>query len=408
MNLNNDFPQSLLNLPAREPHPFEEPILDGCEKTTGDVRCVDGQIRRYEDRIIVKNGQPAPFNRAGGLVNADNNTSDSNERMRDEEEEEKEKDQLQKKKEIAYLMQNVIHDAIYGRVIRGTVLWRRSANDVWIETKKQCAIKLMSWNNIRDGRDCNRAENPQDEIAAMQHLMRFFNERNGGQEVTADFAMGRTRLIMAFDFLYDDENVYIVTPFCTEDLCDRLTNRETNRFTEDESRHFFRSILVGVESLHNAGLTHKCIGLEDIMVNDDIMLNENITVIIDMGMCLRIPRHNNNQRCLIASRPRCGKPSYIAPEVFGEMPFDGHAVDMWAVGVCLFMMLTGETPWNIPREFDRRFKAFVLEQGLSGWLAGHDANLSDNAADLLQKMLSHDPQMRLSLQQVRDHPWMNP
>lgn len=228
--------------------------------------------------------------------------------------------------------------------------------------------------------------------------MRFYNDDLAGQQLLGTVAMRDTRIIMPLDFLYDHQKLYTITPYCTGgELFDLLAQR--SRFSEEESRHFLRSILDGIEWLQRAGLTHKDISLENTMVNDDM------TVIIDMGMCLRIPV-DNAQRCRIKSRPRCGKLYYMAPEVYASEPFDGRAVDMWAVGVCLFMMLTGQAPWEHPTPLDIQFRYFT-----NGYLTRvvrdqWNMNLSADAVDLLQRMLLLDPRDRLSLQQVRNHPWM--
>ena len=180
----------------------------------------------------------------------------------------------------------------------------------------------MSWESIGNGRDRQMAENPEDEIAAMQHLMRVYSNDLGVQGVSATAGIRNTRIIMPLDYLYDHQNVYTIIPYCNGgEIFDRLDRRR--RFTEDESRHFLRSILDGLEWLQRAGLTHKDISLENIMVDDEL------TVIIDVGMCLRIPYADNGaQRHLINSQPRCGKLYYMAPEVYNEEPFDGCAVDM--------------------------------------------------------------------------------
>ena len=96
----------------------------------------------------------------------------------------------------------------------------------------------------------------------------------------------------------------------------------------------------------------------------------------------------------------------MAPEVYNEESFDGHAVDMWAVGVCLFMMLTGQIPWERPSILDQKFRYFTYGY-LTAILRDHwNMGLSADAIDLLQRMLLLDPRDRLSLQQVRQHPWM--
>ena len=81
------------------------------------------------------------------------------------------------------------------------------------------------------------------------------------------------------------------------------------------------------------------------------------------------------------------------------------AVDVWACGVILFLMLTGFPPWERPCRTDERFKymtAGYLVQMLTEWELG----LSPDAMDLLQRMMWLDPRDRLSLAQLRAHPWM--
>lgn len=69
----------------------------------------------------------------------------------------------------------------------------------------------------------------------------------------------------------------------------------------------------------------------------------------------------------------------MSPEILNSSPsFDGHAVDLWAVGVILFMMLTGLNPWAMARDTDAQFKYMsdgYLEQILTEWDMGlsHDA-----------------------------------
>lgn len=112
------------------------------------------------------------------------------------------------------------------------------------------------------------------------------------------------------------------------------------------------------------------------------------------------------QRYLMSPQGTCGKWIYMSPEIYqNQQPFDGYAVDMWAAGVILFLMLTGFPPWERACQTDERFHymtAGYLVQMLTEWEIG----LSSDAMDLLQRMLFIDPKDRLSLDQVRAHPWM--
>jgi serine/threonine protein kinase len=225
---------------------------------------------------------------------------------------------------------------------------------------------------------------------------------------------------------------------------------------------FAKPILAqGIENLQHIGICHRDMSLENLLVHRDGAL------IIDLGMCLLIPFeeegpsvpvHTNTasltasfnnmrvngtvtmsndpqqqqlllqpqkqplhpqpppylvvsgrrrqQRYLIRPQGTCGKWIYMSPEVYqNQHPFDGYAVDMWAAGVILFLMLTGFPPWERACQTDERFHymtAGYLVQMLTEWEIG----LTGDAMDLLQRMLFLDPKDRLSLDQVRAHPWM--
>lgn len=210
--------------------------------------------------------------------------------------------------------------------------------------------------------------------------------------------------------------MYSIMPYCSGgELFDVLESK--NRFTELEARYWMRQILRGLACLKMAGVTHRDLSLENLLVHDGNVL------VIDMGMCLRVPMADNtngsggsatsnhrqqssSQRCLILPQGVCGKWGYMSPEVCNnKLPFDGHAVDLWAAGVILFLMLTGFPPWERPVLSDERFKYMsngYLVQMLTEWNVG----LSADAMDLLQRMFWLDPLDRLSLEQVWSHPWM--
>jgi serine/threonine protein kinase len=180
--------------------------------------------------------------------------------------------------------------------------------------------------------------------------------------------------------------------------------------------------------MQRAGICHRDLSLENLLVH------QNGCLVIDLGMCLRIPyveqdRPNQSladtmnqmsltcqnggtgrtphcERLLMKPQGTCGKWIYMSPEIHNNKDaFDGFAVDMWAAGVILFLMLTGFPPWERACATDDRFKymtAGYLVQMLTEW----DLGLSSDGMDLLQRMLWLDPKDRLSLAQVRAHPWM--
>jgi serine/threonine protein kinase len=110
-------------------------------------------------------------------------------------------------------------------------------------------------------------------------------------------------------------------------------------------------------------------------------------------------------RRLMKPQGQCGKLVYLAPEMLENKPFDGHAIDLWAAGITLFIMLVGVAPFSMAQLSDKRF-ATISRGGLQSFLESLDVRLSPEAVDLLQGMFRENPQERLSLGDVMRHPWV--
>ena len=156
------------------------------------------------------------------------------------------------------------------------------------------------------------------------------------------------------------------------------------------------------------------------------MIDEKNCLIIDMGMCLRVPytdpdapdRSKNDsfgvtdiirgtKRRLLRPQGACGKLPYMSPEIFrNRTPFDGEAVDVWTAGTILFCMVTGNRSYQRPHASDPQF--YWMTNGLSRLINDWGVTISEECLHLLQNMMQLDPRMRLTVQEVLDHPWFAP
>jgi serine/threonine protein kinase len=174
-----------------------------------------------------------------------------------------------------------------------------------------------------------------------------------------------------------------------------------------------RAFLQGVGHLQKMGVCHRDLSLENVLVDE-----YKTSVVIDLGMCLRVPYAPEDGgpgvtdvsagtlRRLILPQMACGKPNYISPEVLKSTePFDGFAIDLWATGVILFIMLVGLPPWEFAREEDPRYR-MVVKGGLERMLNSWGRAVSPEATDLLHRMLKEDPRDRLSLEEIKEHDWV--
>ena len=159
--------------------------------------------------------------------------------------------------ENAYWVQRTIREAIYGRVLFGVVLKRRSRAEQaadgaeWEVTTHQCAVKEMSWQHIRRERD-RLAEDPIKEVGAMQFIRKWFEETKqklgvlrpmSDTGVAESFqAMRETNIMMPLDLLSDERNLYSIMPYCDGgELFERLDMNE--RFSEGEARYWMDQVL---------------------------------------------------------------------------------------------------------------------------------------------------------------------
>mmetsp|Transcript_245 Transcript_245/g.335 ORF Transcript_245/g.335 Transcript_245/m.335 type:complete len:388 (-) Transcript_245:231-1394(-) len=295
-----------------------------------------------------------------------------------------------------YWIGRKLKKAIYGCVRSCTILRLREGggSPIWEPTPQRAAVKIMDWNAIRNLRG-RHAEDPVKEVAAMQYISSDGEHPN---------------VMQALDVLADEQYLYCFMPLCSSGELFGFVRRN-GRFTEPEARYWFKQILDGLSHLQKRGVCHRDMSLENILVNE----NTNC-LIIDLGMCLRVPFSGDDgevvdvsegtMRRLISPQGPCGKPNYISPEVLrNNEPFDGFATDLWAAGIILFIMLVGIPPFEWANEEDPRF-VMISRGGLMRMLTQWNRVISEDAVDLLQGIIKRDPRDRLTIMEVMDHPWI--
>jgi 5'-AMP-activated protein kinase catalytic alpha subunit len=117
----------------------------------------------------------------------------------------------------------------------------------------------------------------------------------------------------------------------------------------------------------------------------------------------------------------CGTLNYIAPEIVKNTGYDGQLADIWACGVILFFMLTGRRPFDdesVHKLLDKiivgDFKFPTPQGGLglskinssSGGDDGQKIKISEEAKDLVKRILNPNPRKRFTIEQIMMHPWM--
>lgn len=113
-----------------------------------------------------------------------------------------------------------------------------------------------------------------------------------------------------------------------------LKSKSSKKLPESEVKLIFKQLADGVSYLHKNNIAHRDLKLENILIDSD----KNIKI-IDFGFSLITPRNKPLNVC-------CGTPSYMAPELTARKNYYGHLVDIWALGILLYVLLCGQFPFK--------------------------------------------------------------
>lgn len=199
-------------------------------------------------------------------------------------------------------------------------------------------------------------------------------------------------IIKLIDHDSDDKRVYLVTELCEGgELFDRIVQREY--YSESDAQKVLLSIAGALKHCHDNHIVHRDLKPENIlMLTED---EDSPLKIADFGFATEISAGEDLDTTL-------GTPNYIAPEMLNRLPYNS-AVDMWAFGVIIYVMLCGYPPFyaeSNPEMFDR------IRQCNYRFDSPYWDSISSEAKDLISKLLLLDPTKRLTIEQVLAHPWM--
>jgi len=181
-------------------------------------------------------------------------------------------------------------------------------------------------------------------------------------------------------------------------LFDRII--ELRRYTEKDASHVTRQALLGIKHMHDKDLVHRDLKPENLLLSSK---DPDATVkVADFGFATECKDDEELFETL-------GTPPYMAPELVilrnddDSLPGYGKPVDVWALGICLYILLSGIHPFQIEDE-DQMLDN--IEDGVWRWLGPNWDSISDNGKDIIKHMMDPNAQTRWTIGQCLESEWI--
>ena len=219
-----------------------------------------------------------------------------------------------------------------------------------------------------------------------------------------------TKILEMFE---DDKFIFIIMEYINGGNLFSFVKKR-RKLPEKIAKILYKQIILGIKHIHSKNIVHRDIKLENILID----LN-NTVKICDFGIGVILDSENQ------LLYDQCGTPMYMAPEILlssKKKGYKGFPVDIWSSGIALYIMLSGTLPFNIKKlakseknnsenfEDDdvnsQSNNNYELQYSIVKKNPKHIEKITDEARDLLHGLLNKDPNKRLTIDEILNHPWL--
>lgn len=216
-------------------------------------------------------------------------------------------------------------------------------------------------------------------------------------EVNIMHSIEHENCVMLYEMFESNKKVFMVLELLEGgELFDRIVARGS--YSESDASALIKCIVSAIEYLHSVGVVHRDLKPENLIYANPMSSKKNADIIKITDFGLAKYNTDKSQRMSTA----CGTPGYVAPEVLKNEKY-GPPVDMWSIGVILYILLCGFPP------FYHESTSALYKQIKGGKYDFPDpywTEISQTAKSLVAGLLTVDPNKRLTPRQVLEHEWI--
>ncbi|XP_068942099.1 ribosomal protein S6 kinase alpha-5 isoform X2 [Petaurus breviceps papuanus] len=226
-------------------------------------------------------------------------------------------------------------------------------------------------------------------------------EANTQKEITAlKLCEGHPNIVKLYEVYHDQLHTFLVMELLNGgELFERIKKKK--HFSETEASYIMRKLVSAVSHMHDVGVVHRDLKPENLLFTDE---NDNLEIkVIDFGFARLKPPDNQ------PLKTPCFTLHYAAPELLNHNGYD-ESCDLWSLGVILYTMLSGQVPFQSHDksltctsavEIMKKIKKGDFSFEGEAW-----KNVSQEAKDLIQGLLTVDPNKRLKMSGLRYNEWL--
>ncbi|OCK91378.1 serine/threonine-protein kinase-like protein [Cenococcum geophilum 1.58] len=212
-------------------------------------------------------------------------------------------------------------------------------------------------------------------------------EKQVRREIEIQSNLAHPNILRLYGHFHDAKRIFLILEFAAKGELYKHLRRE-QRFPEWKAAQYIAQMAAALKYLHKKHVIHRDIKPENILVgiHGEIKIS-------DFGWSVHAP---NNRR-----QTMCGTLDYLPPEMLkggSKENYYSEKVDLWSLGVLTYEFLVGEAPFEDEQVMTQR-KIARGEYKVPGFV-------SPEARDLIKRLLVLDPEKRIPLEDIQQHPWI--
>jgi serine/threonine-protein kinase NIM1 len=216
------------------------------------------------------------------------------------------------------------------------------------------------------------------------------------REISSMERLHHPNIVRLYEVIETLSKLHLIMEYAS---CGELYTKISNdgRLQESEARPLFAQIVAAVHHMHENGIIHRDLKAENVLFASVRMIK-----VADFGFSTPADGSDGNSDFgpPATLNTFCGSPPYAAPELFRDDCYYGVHVDIWALGILLYFMVTGILPFRA--DTVGKLKKCILDGSYK-----IPSFVSDSCAGLVRGILQPVPTERLTLNQIRHSVWLD-